>query len=248
MSNKKSRITAAEAHVRADEWKHLESEQLLEAAIKGPLAGRAAVSSSFGAEAAVLLDMVAKIDRTTPVIFLDTGMLFDETLSYRDLLTAHLGLSDVRTIRPNKISVNNADPDGGLHISHPDVCCNVRKIIPYDEAISDFDVIITGRKGFHGGERSNLKTAERNNRKIKINPLTNWSKNQIEERFILRQLPRHPLVDCGYSSIGCSACTRKTTPEENARAGRWCGKQKTECGIHRQINNETKQQHTANWS
>ena len=240
MSNANKRIAGATARAHVNNWQHLEGKELLEAVIKGPLAGRVAVSSSFGAETAVLLDLVAEVDPTTPVIFLDTKMLFDETLSYRDELTQHLGLSDVRTIVPNKISVNNADPNGDLHILHPDVCCNVRKVMPHDEAMSNFDVVITGRKGFHGGERSNLKTAEIGNGQIKINPLADWSENQIEERFLLKQLPRHPLTSQGYRSIGCGPCTHKVSPDEDVRAGRWCKNQKTECGIHRQANNETK--------
>lgn len=232
MSNVKRRITAAAVHVWAEQWRLLDGKELLEQVLTGPLAGRVAVSSSFGAEAAVLLHMVAKIDNSTPVIFLDTGKLFSETLTYRDQLTAHLGLSDVRTIKPDAATLINADPDGDLYQTNHDACCEIRKIIPNAKATSDFDVIITGRKKFHGFERSNLQSVEKNGRQIKINPLVHWSASDIEEAFLLAQLPRHPLVDAGYSSIGCSTCTRKTTTEENVRAGRWCGQQKTECGIH----------------
>ncbi len=231
MSNNKKRLTAA-AHVWANEWQHLEGRQLLETVINGPLAGRVAVSSSFGAESAVLLDMVAGIDRTIPVIFIDTGRLFAETLGYRDRLTAHLGLRDVRTVKADEKSINDADPNGDLYLSNPDACCNVRKVIPNASEVSGFDVIITGRKSFHGGERSNLLTAERSGWQIKLNPLAHWSQTRIEETFLLRQLPRHPLVDSGYRSIGCSTCTHKAAAKAGVRAGRWCGQQKTECGIH----------------
>ena len=247
MSTHSRRITAARAYLTAQSWRTLEGSALLKAALQGPLRGKVAVSSSFGAEAAVLLHLVAEIDPTTPVIFIDTGMLFAETLSYRDTLAQHLGLSNVQTHTPQLQLLSPVDPDGDLHLRDAHGCCHVRKVEPYGQAMRNFDVIITGRKRFHGDARSDLTSAESSGRQIKVNPLANWSAREIEEYFLLKQLPRHPLVDFGYKSIGCAPCTRKLDAGEDVRAGRWCGHAKTECGIHNAPNLEP-EKHLVNWS
>jgi len=195
--------------------------------------GRIALVSSFGAESAVVLHMVSEIDKTVPVIFLDTGKLFAETLRYRDLLVQRLGLRDLRTARPEPARIAQVDPSGALWRNDPDVCCWQRKVEPLDAALEGFAAWITGRKRYQGGVRRNLPLVESgSDGRTKINPLAGWSASDIARYFAEHDLPRHPLAARGYSSIGCTSCTRATGPGEEARAGRWDGFEKNECGIH----------------
>jgi phosphoadenosine phosphosulfate reductase len=213
----------------------LDGLALLRALLTGPLAGRTACVSSFGAESAVLLDMVASVDRAIPVIFLDTGKLFRETLDYQRALCAQLGLEDVRIIRPDAGDLARYDPDGRLHAREPDLCCHIRKTEPLERALDGFAAWITGRKRFHGGSRAALPTieGEPETGRIKLNPLAGWSVEDIRHYRRLRHLPPHPLALKGYLSIGCAPCTRPVGDGEDPRAGRWWGLDKTECGIHR---------------
>jgi phosphoadenosine phosphosulfate reductase len=191
--------------------------------------------SSFGAESAVLLDMVASVDRNTPVIFLETGKLFPETLAYKDELVRSLGLQDVRVIRPDPADLARFDPNGDLWQREPDMCCHIRKTEPLDRALEGFVGWITGRKRFQGGKRATLPTIEQDpvSGLLKLNPLANWSLEDIRHYRRLRQLPLHPLLSRGYLSIGCAPCTRAVKEGEDVRAGRWWQLDKTECGIHR---------------
>jgi phosphoadenosine phosphosulfate reductase len=202
---------------------------------EGPLAGRTALVSSFGAESVVLLDMVATIDPATPVIFLDTGKLFPETHAFREEVTDLLGLRDVRLARPAAGDLARHDQAGDLHASNPDACCNIRKTEPLAAALEGFAGWITGRKRFQGGLREALSTVEGDpsTGRIKINPLARWNAEDVERYRLLRDLPAHPLVAKGYRSIGCAPCTRPVKEGEDPRAGRWWGLDKTECGIHR---------------
>jgi phosphoadenosine phosphosulfate reductase len=213
----------------------LDGLALLRAALReGPLAGRTALVSSFGAESAVLLDMVASVDRTTPVIFLDTGKLFEETHDYREELVAMLGLADVRVVRPAAAAVARHDRAGDLWRREPDLCCHIRKTEVLERALEGFAGWITGRKRFHGGLRDRIPTieAEPSSGRIKLNPLAPWSAGDVEAYRRLRNLPAHPLVADGYRSIGCVTCTRPVAVGDDPRAGRWWGLDKTECGIH----------------
>jgi len=211
----------------------LDGEALLEAMITRVFPGRIALVSSFGAEAAVLLDMVARIDRSVPVLFLDTGKHFDATLTYRDILARRFGFTDLRNLRPDSADLRHADPDGSLHHHDPDLCCHIRKVAPLNRALTGFDAWITGRKRFQGADRSRLDPIEVVDDRIKVNPLAGWTAEQIEGAFRHRNLPRHPLFDDGYRSVGCAPCTRRALAGEDARDGRWAVFGKTECGIHR---------------
>ena len=197
-------------------------------------AGRTALVSSFGAESAVLLDMVATVDPAIPVIFLDTGKLFAQTQAYREEMVELLGLRDVRVVRPRADALARYDPAGNLWSREPDLCCHLRKTEPLEEALEGFVAWITGRKRFQAGLRSRLPLieGESSSGRIKLNPLALWSAEDVERYRILRNLPQHPLVERGYRSIGCSTCTRPVRAGETPRAGRWRGLDKTECGIH----------------
>ncbi len=189
--------------------------------VKEALPGRIAAVSSFGAEAAVMLKLVADADPAVPVIFIDTQKHFPETLAYRDALVARLGLRDARTVRPDPRTLARSDPDGKLWQRAPDACCFSRKVEPLQRALAGFDAWFTGRKRFHGGERSALRCIEVRDGRIKVNPLTGWTSDQVTAAFETFDLPRHPLVPAGYLSIGCAACTVKSSSRAQPRSGRW---------------------------
>jgi phosphoadenosine phosphosulfate reductase len=211
---------------------HLSGEALLRPMIEREFRGRIALVSSFGAEAAVLLHMVASIDRGVPVLFIDTGKLFGETLRYRDALAARLGLADVRTLRPDPAHVARADGDGMLWHRDADGCCGLRKVAPLGAALHGFAAWISGRKRFHGGLRAGLPAVECLDGRLKLNPLATWTAPEIDAAFAARGLPPHPLAAEGYASVGCMPCTAPAAAGADRRAGRWAGSAKTECGIH----------------
>jgi phosphoadenosine phosphosulfate reductase len=211
---------------------HLDGEALLAPMLRDVFPGRLAVVSSFGAESAVLLHMAANLDRSVPVIFLETGKLFPETLAYRDRLIAHLGLENVRSVAPEPAALDDRDPNGDLHASDPDACCHIRKVAPLDRALAGFHAWVTGRKRFHGGARSRLATLEADGPRLKINPLARWSPDDLARYMEDHALPPHPLEAQGFTSIGCAPCTRPPGPGGSWRDGRWAGSPKTECGIH----------------
>lgn len=213
-------------------WLALDGLDLLQDVLNHTETLRIAVTSSFGSESAVLLDLVAQVNKAIPVIFVDTGRLFAATTNYRDHLTDHFGLTNVQTLKASDLMVKNTDPDGKLFETDPDACCHVRKVMPYAQALSPFDVLIGGRKRHHGDQRSTLETAELSGPHIKINPLARFTAEDIRTAFSTRNLPQHPLVKEGYSSLGCEPCTLKSCEASHVRAGRWKGRKKTECGIH----------------
>ena len=191
-----------------------------------------AVVSSFGTESAALLKVMADVDPAIPVVFLDTGWLFEETLAYRDTLIAKLGLRDVRSIKPLEQTLSREDPDRELWFSDPDACCRIRKVEPLARALAPFRGWINGRKRFQGGLRAAIAVVEQDGARLKFNPFANVSREQIEAIYRLAELPPHRLAASGYLSVGCMPCTSRTSPDEDVRAGRWRGRAKTECGIH----------------
>lgn len=206
--------------------------EILARAVRDVLPGRLALVSSFGAESAVLLSITAEIDCSVPVIFLETGKHFAETLDYRDALASHLGLTDVRDVAPRTAAVRDQDPTGDLWYYDQDACCRLRKVAPLERALSPFDGWISGRKRFQATTRTELRFVERAQDRLKLNPLADWDIQRIGSEMQRRGLPRHPLVERGYPSIGCSVCTRSVGPGEDHRAGRWASSPKVECGIH----------------
>ncbi len=214
-------------------YRHHGATAVLERALSDPALGKIALVSSFGAESVVLLHLVSVIDRTTPVLFIDTEMLFTETLAYQMELSERLRLSEVRTIRARPEAVASIDADGLLHRRDPDACCAIRKTEPLQRALGGFDSWITGRKRYQGKTRSALEFFENeDDRRIKINPLAHWTSDDLQDYITENRLPRHPLVAQGYPSIGCQPCTSKVAAGEDPRAGRWRDQSKEECGIH----------------
>ncbi|MFO1059362.1 MAG: phosphoadenylyl-sulfate reductase [Dongiaceae bacterium] len=215
-----------------DRYRGLEGEDLLAPLIEREFPGRIALLSSFGSEAALLLDMVARIDRSVPVVFLDTGKLFGETLRYRDQLVRRLGLTDLRVVRPDPVQVERRDAAGDLWLRDADACCALRKVEPLRAALAGFAACISGRKRYQGGRRTGLAAIEAAEGRVKVNPLAGWSRDRILDAFAARDLPPHPLEADGFLSIGCMPCTDRVAPGADPRSGRWAGRAKTECGIH----------------
>lgn len=214
------------------DYGHLGGADLLAPMLREVFPGRIALVSSFGAESAILAHMVAEIDPATAILFVDTGRLFPETLEYRDTLIEKLALTNVLTVGPTAEEVAAQDRDGELYAIDADACCAFRKIEPMERGLRGFSAWITGRKRYHGGERCKMASIETTDWRIKINPLASWTPNDIADYFRAHDLPAHPLVAQGYPSIGCLPCTSRIAPGEDARAGRWRGQEKTECGIH----------------
>jgi phosphoadenosine phosphosulfate reductase len=206
--------------------------EVLRGVIREEFPGKVALVSSFGAESAALLHLIAQIDRATPVVFLDTGKLFGETKRYRDQLIALLGLTGVRSVAPDPAAVAARDPKGILWSQNPDACCALRKVEPLERALAPFDAWFTGRKAFQAATRAALPVFEIDGGRIKINPIVRWTKADLDAYFAAHDLPRHPLEADGYLSIGCMPCTSRVEAGEDARAGRWRGSDKVECGIH----------------
>lgn len=207
------------------------AEDLL-AAMHAEFPGRLALVSSFGTSSVVLLHMVASLDPALPVLFLDTGKLFGETLRYRDRLVAKFGLKDVRSLGPDAALIKRHDADGTLWARDPDLCCRLRKVEPLERALEGFSAWITGRRREQGGLRSDLPPIEEAAGRLKINPLAAWSEADVAAYRSRHGLPTHPLEEDGYRSIGCMPCTDRVAPGEDARAGRWRNRDKSECGIH----------------
>jgi phosphoadenosine phosphosulfate reductase len=209
-----------------------DTRDFLAEVIAGRYAGKTALVSSFGTESAVLLHLVAGIAPRLPVIFLETGKLFAETLAYRDLLVERLGLEDVRSVTPDAAALLAADPAGDLWRRDPDRCCALRKVEPLARSLAGFSLWINGRKRYQGASRDALPLVERVDGRLKLNPLAHWSAERIADYFAEHRLPRHPLEAQGYGSVGCEPCTTPVSSDEDGRAGRWRGSEKTECGIH----------------
>ena len=196
------------------------------------LLGETAVVSSFGTESAVLLHLVAAADPSVPVVFVDTLKMFPETLAYRDTLVAAFGIQHSVTIEPDAAVLAAKDAEGQRWSYDPDGCCDIRKVEPLARAKHGLDSWISGRKAFQSSTRQNIARFEVEDGRLKINPLGDWVKADLDAYFAEHDLPRHPLEADGYLSIGCQPCTSKVAPGEDPRAGRWRGFDKVECGIH----------------
>ncbi len=234
-------FTAADAAAMEARFAGVSAQDMLRDLIEGALRGRIAAVSSFGAESAVLLHMIATVDRDVPVIFTNTQKIFGETLAYRDELSERLGFTDLRVYRPDPYLLAAKDQTGLRWSYDPDGCCDLRKVEPLRRALSGFDAWISGRKGFQSGTRNALPRFEEDEGRLKLNPLADWDKARLDAYFAQHDLPRHPLEAQGYASIGCAPCTSKVQPGEDPRAGRWRGWDKVECGIHAPVDGDVNQ-------
>jgi len=218
---------------------HMTTKDALKYTVDELFTGNLALVSSFGSASVVLLHMVSKIAPDLPVLFIDTEKHFAETIDYRNKVGEEFGLTNIQSITPNSVALANTDPDGHLWQSNPDACCALRKTAPLDAVLKPYAGWITGRKRYQNGQRQELAFFERDNDKIKINPLANWNALDVADYVDTHNLPRHPLIAKGYPSIGCAPCTSPVLNGEDERAGRWRGAEKTECGIHFTTNQQT---------
>lgn len=236
------RIDTAPAFTQGDaaalnlRFAEVSTEELLRAVLIDHVAGEPAMVSSFGADSAVLLHLASQIDPGVPVLFLETGKHFPETLAYRDALVERLGLTNLVNLHPDEEVLAKKDKEGLRWSYDPDGCCEIRKVEPLAKALVPFDATITGRKGFQAATRAGLPRFELDKSdaagRLKVNPLIDWDAARIAAWFAEHDLPAHPLVAQGYPSIGCAPCTSIVAPGEDPRSGRWRGWDKTECGIH----------------
>lgn len=225
-------FTPAEAAAYEARFAGVGTLDMLGELLAGELKGRIAAVSSFGAESAVLLHMIATVDKTVPVIFINTQKIFGETLAYRDELSERLGFTDLRVYRPDPYRLAAKDATSLRWSYDPDGCCDLRKVEPLRRALAPFDAWISGRKAFQAKSRVTLPRFEEDEGRLKLNPLADWDKARLDAYFAEHELPHHPLEADGYLSIGCAPCTSKVQPGEDPRAGRWRGWDKVECGIH----------------
>ncbi|CUH80390.1 phosphoadenylyl-sulfate reductase [Tropicibacter naphthalenivorans] len=215
-------------------YRHHGATAVLEGALRDPEAGKIAMVSSFGAESVALLHLVAMVNRKTPVLFIDTRLLFPETLEYQQEVAQRLRLENLQVLRTDEATLAQRDPYGGLRLGDQDACCALRKTLPLEAALDGYDGWITGRKRYQAKTRATLEffELEEATGRIKVNPLAHWGPEDVRNYMEENRLPKHPLVAQGYPSIGCAPCTSKVAPGEDPRAGRWRGQQKEECGIH----------------
>jgi phosphoadenosine phosphosulfate reductase len=223
---------AALARALDRETAALATREFLERIVHFDFPGRICVSSSFGAESIVLLKLVADTAPDLPVIFLDTGWMFPETLRYKREVVERLGLTQVQDRHPDTAALAAEDPDNTLWRRDPDRCCRLRKILPLEAALAGYDAWITGIKRGQTEHRARTPRVGSQGRLIKVCPLADWDEERVRAYIEAHDLPRHPLLEQGYASIGCMPCTAPVEAGAPGRSGRWAGKAKTECGIH----------------
>lgn len=211
---------------------HLSAHEIIERAAVELFPGELAAVSSFGADSAVLLHLIAEVDKQLPIIFLDTGKHFEETFDYRDALAADFGLTNIQVVTPDEAALARIDPTGKLHETNTDACCDVRKVEPMARGVEPYRAWFTGRKRFQASTRTALPAFEAVGSRIRINPLARFTTADQADYMRQHALRENPLVAYGYLSIGCFPCTQPVQPGEDARSGRWAGHAKTECGIH----------------
>lgn len=196
-----------------------------------------AVSSSFQMQSLPLLHMIANLTPDLPVIFLDTGYHFPETLLFRDQIVELWGLN-LRVVRAQSSPFEQTKRYGPeLHRTDPDFCCHLNKVEPMQRILRDFEGWISGIRRDQSPARAHIPVTEQTeNGVVRIHPLASWTRVDIWRYIHHHNLPTHPLFSKGYFSIGCVPCTRPlTSDDEDERAGRWSGLQKTECGLHIQL-------------
>lgn len=223
---------AAQAAAFEALYGHLSAHEIIERAVSDLFPGELAAVSSFGADSAVLLHLIAEVDRHLPIIFLDTGKHFEETFDYRDALAADFGLTNIQVVTPDEAALARIDPTGKLHETNTDACCDVRKVEPMARGVEPYRAWFTGRKRFQASTRAALPAFEAVGSRIRINPLARFTTADQADYMRQNALRENPLVAYGYLSIGCFPCTQPVQPGEDARSGRWAGHAKTECGIH----------------
>jgi phosphoadenosine phosphosulfate reductase len=192
---------------------------------------KVAISSSFGAESACLLSLAVKVKPDIPVIFINTGFLFPETLAFREDLKKRLGLN-IKEVGPIMGHADFLRQFGKLYETDPDRCCEINKVEPLKRALDGLECWMSGVRGDQTSYRAGLPVVEKKKGLIKVSPILRWHSKQVYAYLKAEGLPLHPLWEKGYTSIGCEPCTAVPGNPDDPRSGRWSGKNKSECGIH----------------
>jgi len=193
--------------------------------------GSIIASSSFQTQSVALLHMISQYAPKVPIIFLDTGFHFPETLAYRDQLIELLGIN-VINVEPKARSNNLLRAGQELHRTNPDLCCQINKVKPLADALKGYQVLISGIRRDQTANRADAKFLSKKDGLYKISPMLNWTHKMVWQYLYDHNLPEHPLLKEGYLSVGCAPCTRAVKAGEDPRAGRWAESEKTECGLH----------------
>ena len=217
----------------AEEFETATPQTVLRWAIE-EFGNKAALATGFGAEGCVLVDMVAKIDATARIFYLDTDLLFPQTYELCHQLASRYGVAFERRGSHRSLEQQALRHGDKLWERDPDLCCRLRKVEPLKEMLSGLTAWITAIRRDQSPMRANAKIVERDAKfgLIKVNPLAAWTKRDVWRYVLEHNVPYNPLYDQGYSSIGCQPCTTPVQLNEDQRAGRWRGFQKTECGLH----------------
>ncbi|GAC1385913.1 MAG: phosphoadenylyl-sulfate reductase [Herpetosiphon sp.] len=193
-----------------------------------------ALTCSFGGAAGmVLLDMVIKVAPQTPILYIDTGVLFSETYEVVEQVRRHYGIEPI-AVQPRRTLGQQAEDHGDeLWLRDPHLCCGLRKVEPLATVLAPFHAWITGIRRENGPTRAHAQLLEWSKKYnlVKLNPLINWSERSVWRYINDHAVPYNPLLNQGYSSLGCATCTRLPNGDD-PRSGRWVGFNKTECGLH----------------
>ena len=237
MTEPMAQVSAEDIRAWGESFEARQPQEVLAAAIER-YAPKIVVACSFGAEDVVLVDMVHRINPTVPLFYLDTDFLFPETYSTRDRIIARYNLKPAQVIRVQSLLTpdRQAQQYGeALWASDPDRCCQLRKVEPMMRVLKGFDAWITGIRRDQAPTRANAKMIEWDGKfnLVKINPLAKWTWADVWTYIKVYEVPYNELHDRNYPSIGCTHCTKPVMPGEDPRSGRWQGREKTECGLHK---------------
>ena len=199
--------------------------------------GRIAIASAFQAEGTCLIHMATQVDPDVPILFLETGFHFAETLAFKERLTEKLSLNVVDLVGGYTVEEQSAAFGSRLYERDPKLCCQLNKVAPFDRALRGYDAWLTSMRRDSAWTRRNTPIVaqtefEDGTTLVKVNPIANWTRQQAWGYLKEHDLPHNPLYDLGYAQVGCAPCTRSVWLGKSERAGRWDGSQKVECGIH----------------
>ncbi len=212
-------------------------QEIVRWALEGSGLDRIAVASAFQAEGTAVIHMATEIRPDIPILFLETGFNFAETLAFKEQLTDRLGLNVVDLVGDHTVESQAAAFGVRLYERDPELCCEINKVQPMFRALRDLDAWITAFRRDSSPTRAAAPVLDQYELEpgkvmVKVNPVVNWSRRDTWQYLKANDLPHNPLYDLGYASIGCAPCTRMRFPGEPERAGRWAGLSKWECGIH----------------
>ncbi|MFF3944656.1 phosphoadenylyl-sulfate reductase [Streptomyces sp. NPDC001902] len=198
----------------------------------GTFGSRFCVTSSM--EDAVVAHLASRVAPGVDVVFLDTGYHFPETIGTRDAVAAVMDVQLITLTPRQSVAEQDAEYGPKLHDRDPDLCCALRKVTPLEEGLTRYDAWATGLRRDESPTRANTPVVGWDARrgKVKVSPIARWTQDDVDSYVTEHGVLTNPLLTDGYASVGCAPCTRRVLEGEDARAGRWAGRAKTECGLH----------------